>query len=163
MSAILAYLLMQARYALTDVDKVLALTQGLPASYSTFLVTLDTLESPTFDDVLVRFLKEETHQSFPPPRGKGKSSTTDTSLDNQSDSDSNEVVVKNEAMMALAAAATIRKYSAKKAGKVYCHRCGGIGHLRAQCPSSANALEFRSTSPSPYPGRRTRPPGPPTK
>jgi hypothetical protein len=40
-------------------------------------------------------------------------------------------------MMALAAAATICKYSAKKAG--YCHCCEGIGHLLAQCPSSANA------------------------
>ncbi|KAJ7875894.1 hypothetical protein B0H14DRAFT_2308911, partial [Mycena olivaceomarginata] len=57
-----AYLLMQAGYALTDVDKVLALTQGLPPSYSTFLVTLDTLESPTFDDVVVRLLNEGTRQ-----------------------------------------------------------------------------------------------------
>ncbi|KAJ7865826.1 hypothetical protein B0H13DRAFT_1451241, partial [Mycena leptocephala] len=59
-----AYLLEQAGYALTDVDKVLALTQGLPDSYSTFLVTLDALPSPTFDAITVKLLNEETRQKF---------------------------------------------------------------------------------------------------
>ncbi|KAJ7804728.1 hypothetical protein B0H14DRAFT_3485938 [Mycena olivaceomarginata] len=67
------------------------------------------------------------------PLGADMSASTDS--DDKSDLDHE---VKSEAMFALAAAAMIRKFSAHKAGKVYCHRCGGIGHVRAQCPSSAN-------------------------
>ncbi|KAF7342867.1 putative Hmp1-mismatch base pair and cruciform DNA recognition protein [Mycena sanguinolenta] len=124
----LGYLLKQAGYPLTDVDKVLALTQGLPASYTTLLVTLDGLHEPTFEDVTVRLLTEETLQKFasaPAAADAAPPANTPTSIKSEDD-------VFNDA---LAAFTTFHKAGAKKLGKIYCHRCGGIGHVRAQCPS----------------------------
>jgi len=74
-----AYLLEQAGYELNDVDKVLALTQGLPPSYSTFLITLDALDSPTFDTVVGKVLNEETRQKFSPPMDPSPSTDSSSS------------------------------------------------------------------------------------
>lgn len=123
------YILSKADYVVAKIDMILALTQGLPNSYASLVVSLDAtpINQLTFESVVIRLLNEETRQH--------PTATTTTATKN--------TVVKTEVKLeddeALIASAAYRAgfKHAKKSGLmgVYCHHCGGIGHMRADCPS----------------------------
>ena len=59
-----AFQLEAAGVTILDEDVILALTEGLPESYSTLIVTLDSIpaDSLTLDIVITCLLNEEVHQ-----------------------------------------------------------------------------------------------------
>ena len=59
-----AFELEAANFEIRDIDLIIALTQGLPASYSSFIVSLDATppDKLQVNSVIVRLLNEETHQ-----------------------------------------------------------------------------------------------------
>lgn len=113
-----AFILGRADYDVPELDMILALTQGLPPSYAPFLVTLDTTphEQLKFEDVITHLLNEETRQTC--------------ALAVKSEPE--DEVISNEA---LAAWPAHRGAPTRRQGPLVCHRCGGIGHMRAVCPS----------------------------
>ena len=59
-----AFQLEAAGVTIIDEDVILALTEGLPESYSTFSVTLDSIPADdlTLDIIITCLLNEEVHQ-----------------------------------------------------------------------------------------------------
>lgn len=117
------YLLERAGFTLEEMDKVLALTQGLPDEYEAFIVSLDagSIDELTFENILSRLLNEEARQRI--------------------SSDQQRNPVQDEALAVTAPRSTPRRKSVRfeqrktRLQGVRCHRCQGIGHMRADCPS----------------------------
>lgn len=112
----IGYLLERADFELDEMDRILALTQGLPEEYNPLIVALDSspAETLTFEGVLERLLNEESRQLM------------------------GRLTVKAETEEALAVVPTNRRSSPGKRPSrkgVRCHLCKGMGHYRSECPS----------------------------
>jgi hypothetical protein len=107
-----AFRLESSGVAIIDEDIILALTAGLPESYSTFIVALDNLltDQLTLSNVVTRLLNEELRQSVP--------------------SQSSE---SNEALAVQVRAKNIKKKT--PLSEITCFNCGGRGHYQTDCPS----------------------------
>ena len=57
-------------FEVTDIDLIIALTQGLPNCFDAFIVSLDATPIDQFsvDSVITHLLNEESHQSHTDPR-----------------------------------------------------------------------------------------------
>jgi hypothetical protein len=104
----------------TDLDKVMVLTSGLPLTYTSLLVYISTIPitALNFEDVVTQLLNEEQRQKSQFPSAK---------LDNTLTSD----LEPGTAMLA-SSSSTTRTF---KKPSIKCHRCGGVGHFRNQCPT----------------------------
>jgi hypothetical protein len=123
-------------FGVSDLDKIMVVTAGLAPSYEALIVSLSgtPIATITFEDVITRLLNEEGRQKslsrprFAPP------------------------VVAPKPNIATAAHHASEKPGLRTGGGprntkitgVRCHKCGGIGHLRHQCPS--HSADFSTNS-----------------
>jgi len=109
-----------ANFEVTDIDLIIALTQGLPNHHDPFIVSLDAtpIDRLSVDSIITRLLNEESHQSRFEP-GHDMTALSCSKLG------------KN----------TWSKPSRAKSSKEQtpcgprCYNCGGCGHLARDCPS----------------------------
>ena len=99
-----------ANIIVTNQDKILAITMGLPPSYNNVIINFDSMspDTLTLDLVITRLLNEEVRQITQPLLTSVK----------QEDSD--------EAMTASCAKLP--------ATEIRCHFCNGKGHYKSDCP-----------------------------
>ena len=104
-----AFRLESSGVAVIDEDVILALTAGLPESYSTFIVALDNLSTDqlTLPNVVTRLLNEEVRQNHSTP-------SSDEALAVQIKSDKKKTSLCD----------------------ITCYNCGGKGHYKSDCPSA---------------------------
>jgi hypothetical protein len=114
-----AFHLESSGVAIIDEDIILALTAGLPESYSTFIVTLDNLSADdlTLSNVITRLLNEEVRQNH--------SIQSSEHRDNE----------------ALAVQVTKRNKKKTLLSDITCYNCGGKGHYKSDCPSGSLKTE----------------------
>ncbi|KAJ7241676.1 hypothetical protein B0H12DRAFT_1236922 [Mycena haematopus] len=105
----------------TDQDKILAFTMGLPATYEAVIINFDATSPAylTVEHVISRLLNEETRQ-----QSSGTTSPPDTEPNN----------------VAFAARRTIADYT--------CYFCDKKGHLKADCPERLRWEECKKKSSS---------------
>jgi hypothetical protein len=113
----------------TDLDKVMVVMSGLPATFNSLLVFISAIPVSVldFEDIVTRLLNEEQRQK--PLSTAIKSITAPTS----SEPDIALSAVSSERPGARAGF-TPRTPGPRRTG-VKCHKCGGVGHLRNQCPT----------------------------
>ncbi|KAK6997139.1 hypothetical protein R3P38DRAFT_2432485, partial [Favolaschia claudopus] len=100
----------------SDQDKILALTMGLPAAYDPVIINFDSAppETLTFNGVVARLLNEETRQG-----GAG---------------------IKGEPEAAFSAGFQHQK---PNRADVTCHFCDQKGHYKSECPERIKVAEGR--------------------
>jgi hypothetical protein len=120
-----AFHLESSGVAIIDEDIILALTAGLPESYSTFIVTLDNLPTDdlTLPNVITRLLNEEVRQNH--------------SIQSSSEHRDSEAL-----------AVQVTKSNKKKTplSDITCYNCGGKGHYKSDCPSGSMKTEKPETA-----------------
>lgn len=104
----------------TDLDLMTVLLNGLPQIYQPVIVDITgtPLSQLTFETVVTRLLNEEgrlRHNSFLP--------------------DSESPIAEAMAVTYSSRKAKSRATTPKDPAKLTCHKCGGVGHVRAVCPS----------------------------
>jgi len=109
-------------FEIRDIDLIIALTQGLPPSYSSFIVSLDATppDELQVNSVIVRLLNEETRQLGTIPT-QPNSSTDDT----------------DDVAMHVGLARSRRGQTEHRhnGNNTRCYNCRGYGHLARDCPS----------------------------
>jgi len=105
-----AFRLTQIGVEVSDEDFILVLTQGLPASYETFVVSLDATDPSllTSEYVICRLLNEEVRQS-------GFKDQLSTQKD---------------------AAFQVDKKRKRPIEEITCYKCHQKGHYQSQCPEN---------------------------
>jgi gag-polypeptide of LTR copia-type/Zinc knuckle len=108
----LAFRMEHAKIAVTDQDKILAITMGLPPSFDNVIINFDSMspETLTLDLVIARLLNEEVRQITTAPSLKE---------DDQ---------IKTELDEAMAVS------RAKAISEVLCFFCDAKGHYKSDCP-----------------------------
>jgi hypothetical protein len=117
----------------SDLDKVGVLLNGLPPPYQTVIVSITgtPLSSLNFETVVARLMNEE---------GRQRSLTTSSTVAEPPPIPAQFPPTENVALVAKTNRAT-GKPGFKS--KITCHKCGGIGHFRSDCPTSdADAATF---------------------
>jgi hypothetical protein len=107
----LAFRMEHAKISVTDQDKILAITMGLPPSYDNVIINFDSMspETLTLDLVIARLLNEEVRQSTSPPFIKQE----------------DQIKAEDEAMAV---------FRAKAISDVICFFCDAKGHYKSDCP-----------------------------
>jgi hypothetical protein len=105
----------------SDIDKISVLLNGLPPAYQPVIVNITgiSLASLTFEDVVTRLMNEEgrLRNIFP----------TTTSSDSGP---------QDQAFAAMPTSRLKGKSAPfKDMSKIRCHKCGGVGHIRPNCPT----------------------------
>lgn len=108
----------------SDLDKISVLLNGLPPAYQPVIVNITgiPLSSLAFEDVVTRLMNEE---------GRLRIISPTTS------SDSHDITQQAYAAMPASKGKSYTSKSAppKDMSKVRCYKCGGVGHIRPQCPT----------------------------
>jgi len=114
----LGFRLEQAGITVSDQDKILALTMGLPSSYDAVIINFDSTPSDqlTLSHVISRLLNEEVRQTSGQP-----SNPDDTSEE-----------VRDEAMAVTGRGG--RRAGGGTASDVVCFFCDKKGHYKSDCP-----------------------------
>lgn len=128
----LAFRMEEAGIDVSDQDRILALTMGLPASYDAVIINFDSTPSEllTLNHVVARLLNEEVRQEATDP----KSSKAPDELD--------------EAMAAVGSGGGRRK-KVSDTVDVTCYFCDQKGHYKSECPEKRtweNAKKKKSGS-----------------
>lgn len=118
-----AHRLEAADFEVKDVDLIVALTQGLPESYSSFIVSLDAtpVDQLSVESTITRLLNEEFRQMSNLPglgmayASRQKSTWHGSNSKTRSDAGSS--------------------CGDRKPRSSRCYNCGGKGHMARQCPS----------------------------
>jgi hypothetical protein len=105
----LAYRLQDAGIDVSDQDKILALTLGLPAKYEAVIINFDATPTDqlTWNAVVTRLLNEEVRQEYTPP---------------------------GDHEGALVAAIAHSSRPSRPLSEINCHLCDEKGHYKANCP-----------------------------
>lgn len=122
----LAYSIEEAGIPVTDQDKILALTMGLPPSYDAVIINFDSTAPAdlTFQSVITRLLNEETRQL--------SSSVLHTVPDS--------IQVKTEENVAFAT------NSSGSRSDIVCHFCDKKGHYKSTCREKQKWEETKNAS-----------------
>jgi hypothetical protein len=112
----LAFRLQQAGIVISDQDKILALTMGLPPAYDAVIINFDSTPSDqlTLNHVIARLLNEEVRQI---------ASNPDVPEDNI-----------DEAMAATPGGKARRSRQAGNNADITCFFCDKKGHYKSECP-----------------------------
>ena len=118
-----AFQLEAANFEVKELNLIIALTQGLPESYSSLIVSLDTapLSEPKVDSVINRLLNEESRQEGGHSGG-------------------------GPFLMATCAFGAPATRGTSADDSVQCFRCGGRGHVARVCPSPRTMSEDQTAS-----------------
>jgi hypothetical protein len=111
-----------ANFEVTDIDLIIALTQGLPNHYDPFIVSLNTtpIDKLNVDSVIVCLLNEESCQGRNDP-GADIVALAHSKLPKKTWSKPSKArSVTNEE---------------RPPHSLHCYNCGGRGHLAHDCPS----------------------------
>jgi Zinc knuckle. len=105
----LAFRMNDAEIAVTDQDKILALTMGLPNSYKAVIINFDSTppNQLTYDHVITCLLNEETRQ-----------------VEHHADHD--------EAMAVTSTPSA--RHTARAVSEITCYFCDARGHYKSDCP-----------------------------
>jgi gag-polypeptide of LTR copia-type/Zinc knuckle len=108
----LAFRMEHMKIAVTDQDKILAITMGLPPSFNNVIINFDSMSSETLtlDLVIARLLNEEVRQITTAPLLKE---------DDQIKTELNEAMAVSHAKAIL---------------EVLCFFCDAKGHYKSDCP-----------------------------
>ena len=115
----LAFRMEEAQIAVTDQDRILALTMGLPTSYDTVIINFDSTPADqlTLDRVITRLLNEETRQAAQAP-----SAIEDTEPESG-----------DQAMVVTGGGRHTTHVT--NAANVTCYFCDKKGHYKSECPA----------------------------
>ena len=118
----IAHRLKAADFEVTDIDLIIALTQGLLNQYDPFIVSLDAtpIDQLNVDSVITRLLNEEFRQSRGDPG-------PDITLLTRS-----KLPKKTWSKPSKAKSITSEEWSPRSS---CCYNCGGRGYLARDCPS----------------------------
>lgn len=127
----LAYTIEEAGIPVTDQDKILALTMGLPPSYDAVIINFDSTAPSelTFQSVITRLLNDETRQlssALPVPIPTAVIPDT--------------IRIKSEENVAFAA------NSRGSRSDVTCHFCDKKGHYKTECREKQKWEDSKNTS-----------------
>jgi hypothetical protein len=116
----IAFQLEEIGVNVSDEDKILVLTQGLPEEYRQFIITLDATPSTqlTIDDVTSRLINEESHHVNVPDAPDG----------------------------AYNAITTLRNHTPLE--RITCFHCGKKGHYQSNCPMSSSTQKSTPSTPT---------------
>ena len=108
----LAFHMEHAKIAVTDQDKILAITMGLPPSFDNVIINFNSMspETLTFDPIITRLLNEEVWQITATPLVK----------------EDNQIKMELDEAMAVSCAKAI--------SEVLCFFCDAKGHYKSDCP-----------------------------
>jgi hypothetical protein len=111
----------------SNLDKISVLLNGLPPAYQPVIVNITgtPLASLTFEDVVTRLMNEE---------GRLRNIVSPTTTTPSVTSDSHDEVHVFAAMHA-PKGKSFKSAPSKDMSKVRCHKCGGVGHFRHNCPT----------------------------
>jgi hypothetical protein len=111
----LAFRMSQANICVTDQDRILALTMGLPSSYDAVIINFDSTPADqlTLNNVIVRLLNEESRQA--------------------SQLEPNEKRVENTAL-AVTSPKPKPAVKTSNSADITCFFCDGKGHYKLECP-----------------------------
>jgi len=114
-----AFRLEAADFEVKDLDLIIALTQGLPESYSSLVISLDStpLHELSVDHIIIRLLNEEARQ-------QGVAAATGRTP---------QLEVDFPAVMLARDGSSVGGRAS--AGPIRCFNCGGKGHISGDCPS----------------------------
>jgi hypothetical protein len=112
---------------ISDLDMISVLLNGLPPAYQSVIVNITgtPLASLTFEDVVTRLMNEEG-------RLRNVISTEST----QASDPQNEAYVATPSSVPRWKGKSSKSTASKDKSKLICHKCGGFGHIRPQCPTS---------------------------
>jgi len=118
----IAHRLEAADFEVTDIDLIIALTQGLPDRYDPFIVSLDAtpIDQLNVDSVIICLLNEESCQHRNDPG-------TDITLLSRS-----KLPKKTWSKPPKAESIASKERSPRSSR---CYNCGGCGHISRDCPS----------------------------
>ena len=118
----LAFRMTEAGIAVSDQDRILALTMGLPVSYDPVIINFDSTphDQLTLNHVIIRLLNEELRQASLP------------SLTDQERADG-----PGDAALAVSCSKSGTSRRNRSAADVTCFFCDGKGHYKSECPEKS--------------------------
>ena len=118
----LAFRMTEAGIAVSDQDRILVLTMGLPVSYDPVIINFDLTphDQLTLNHVIIHLLNEELCQASLP------------SLTNQEQADG-----PGDAALAVSCSKSGTSQQNRSATDVTCFFCDGKGHYKSECPEKS--------------------------
>jgi hypothetical protein len=112
----------------SDLDKISVLLNGLPPTYQPVIVNITgtPLASLTFEDVVTRLMNEE---------GRLRNIVSPTTIPFVASVAAFDSHDETYAAMRVPKGKSFRSTPSKDMSKVRCHKCGGVGHYRSDCPT----------------------------
>ena len=128
-----AFHLEEISVTIDDEDLILVLTMGLPKSFDTFVISLDTDTTPlTLNHVITRLLNEESQQ------------TVDTRPVHEHDPSLAATTFSSEKPGSHTGGRC--QNTGHSLAHITCYKCGQKGHFQANCPNHSASLSQPSST-----------------
>jgi hypothetical protein len=122
-------------FTVSDLDKIMVLTAGLPPSYDPLVVNISSLPtlSISFENIVTRLLNEEgRHIAF----RQVDTTPASTFVAPKPPRDPGVAALAQHSEKPGSRTGGMRQHpKTPNLAGVRCHKCGGLGHYRSQCPS----------------------------